>query len=134
MPQHWLGRHWRKLLLAGIGGVLLAYVALSLLIGHQVGSAIAAAQARQGGGSVTALLAVVRSSEAPLEERNRAIWALGQLGAREALPELETLLTGEACDHEHELCQRELRKAVALCSGGTNVGAVVWRHGDLAAR
>ena len=36
MPQHWLGHHWRKVLLAGVGGVLLAYMALSLLIGHQV--------------------------------------------------------------------------------------------------
>ena len=126
--------HWRKMLLAAVGMLFIAYTVVSLLIGQQVRSAIAAAQAHQGGEPVAALLAVVRSSEASVDERNRAIWALGQMGANEAIPELRALVTGEECDHQRAVCQRELRKAIALCSGGTNVGAVVWRHGDLAAR
>ncbi len=129
MAEQWIGRHWRRALLAGTGIVLLVWVALSLSIGNQVRTAIAAAQEQHGGEPVAALLAVVRTSETPLDERNRAIWALGQLGDKDALPELRALVTGRECDHTHELCQRELKKAIALCSNGTNVGAVVWRHG-----
>ena len=43
---------------------------------------------------------------------NRAFWALGQLGDKRALPFLRSLLTGEPCDHEINLCQVEIKEAI----------------------
>ena len=124
--------HWRSVLSAALVVLLAGYVVVGLSIGREVERVIARAQARQGGTPVCALLAVARSSEAPLAERNRAVWALGQLGAREARPVLETLVTGGECDHDSLVCQHELEKAINLCSGAANPGALVWRRGDLA--
>jgi hypothetical protein len=67
-----------------------------------------------------------------LSERNRSIWALGQLGSPDALPALKSLVTDEPCDHETKICQHEVVKAIEGCSGSYNMGAVIWRHGDLA--
>jgi HEAT repeat protein len=64
---------------------------------------------------VPALMRLVGDGDLPLARRNRAVWALGRLGDPRALPLLEGLHTGDACDHEHALCQKELGKAVALC-------------------
>lgn len=128
----YLQKYWYKLALAGIGLVLLGFVAVSLLIGKDVRDAVAEAQARFPGEPVPALIAVVQSPESPLVAKNRAVWALGQLGSQEALACLESLVTGKECDHEAAICQDGLEKAVTACSGGTNLGALVWRHGQLA--
>jgi hypothetical protein len=52
-----------------------------------------------------------------LKERNLAIWALGRLGDRSALPALRTAYTGELCRHDTILCQYELEKAIRRCGG-----------------
>ena len=129
-----IAKHWRAMIGALGAALVVAYLGLSLLIGWQVRGAIAAAQESRGGGAVSALVAVAQATEAPVAERNRAIWALGQLGAEEALPVLESLMTEEACDHASRICQHELRKAVEECSGSFNAGALIWRRGDLAVR
>ena len=64
--------------------------------------------------------------------RNEAIWALGQLGDSRALPALQRLYTGNIPPREPldaGISQYELRKAVALTSGGQNPLALFWRHG-----
>lgn len=66
---------------------------------------------------VSALIAVMQDKAYSLRERNMAVWALGQLRDPEALPALQAVHTGEPCDHQHHLCQRELRKAIELCRG-----------------
>ena len=127
-------KHWRAMLAALFVLVLVSYVGLGLVIGWEVQSAIAAAQELAPGKPVSALLAVALSDGAPIRSRNRAVWALGQLGAREALPALESLVIDDKCDHETRICQHELRKAIRACSGSPNAGAIIWRHGDLAVR
>jgi len=127
-----LKRHWRKITLAAISLPILGLLALCLIIGAGVRGAVKDAQSGFPGDPVTALISVATSEEASLSERDRAIWALGQLGAPEALPVLQSMATGEQCDHKSKICQYELEKAIEGCSGGTNVGAVIWRHGDLA--
>lgn len=112
--------------------LLCLYVGISITIGHQVRDAVTIAQTSSQGDPVTALLAVANSSDATLEAKNQAIWALGQLGNSRALPTLEALVTNEKCDHSLKLCQRELEKAIPLCRGERNLGAIVWRHGELA--
>ena len=128
-----LKKHWRKIAIAGVSLPIVGYLALCLSIGLGVHQAVSRAQSVFPGDPVSALVSVVTSAEAELSERNRAIWALGQLGAPAALPVLQSLLTGEQCDHNSKLCQHELEKAVKGCSGCRNIGVVIWRHEYLGA-
>ena len=70
---------------------------------------------------VEALVAYMQSEKHSLKDRNRSVWALGQIGDKCALPVLEKLYIGEPCDHDKYLCQRELKKAIQMCKGGLNV-------------
>lgn len=126
-----LTRHGKKMAVAAVVLPLVAYVGLGLIIGQGVKKAVAFAQAEEQGRPVESLIQVASSENYGLKERNRAIWALGQLGDPKALPALEGLLTHRACDHGTSVCQKEVRKAVEGCRGGTNLSAPVWRHGDL---
>lgn len=114
---------------AAIGLVLVAAVLLgsALLIASGVHAASEAALLEQPGDRVLALMAYVESPKHTLRERNRAVWALGQLGDARALAVLETNFTGKDCDHARALCQYELTKAIRLCRGAANVAAAVWR-------
>jgi hypothetical protein len=127
-------KHWRKVGLIAMGVPLAGYIVIGLVIGQQVRSAVSRAQSRFPGESVMALTSVASSDRIDLSERNRAIWALGQLGVPEALPVLESLRTGTECDHDSFVCQYELAKAIKLCSGDLNISAAVWRYGEIAAR
>jgi hypothetical protein len=111
--------------------LVVAFAAVSWVIGTDVRAARDAALAAHPGDQVEALVAFVETPTHGLQERNRAVWALGQLGDVRALPMLEKHYTGEPCDHDRELCQRELGKALELCRGGVNLTALVWRHGSL---
>lgn len=71
------------------------------------------------GDDAAALVAYVMSDSHTLRARNRAIWALGQLRDGRALPALLAAHTGEPCDHQENLCQHELHKAIKLCRGET---------------
>jgi len=125
-------KHWRKIVLVAVGLPVLGFFALTLIIGNGVRGAVSDAQSRFQGDPETALISVAASEEMELSIRNRAIWALGQLGSSKAFPTLQSMLTGLECDHETKVCQKEVNKAVEACSGGVNIGAFVWRHGDLA--
>lgn len=126
---------WRRWLVrAGLSlglVAVVAYVGISWAIGSAVHAAGEAATHEFPGDQVAALVAYVDSSSHTLSERNRAVWALGQLGDRRALPVLEKYITGGKCRHDRELCQHELAKAVRLCRGGSNLTALLWRHGTL---
>ena len=70
---------------------------------------------------VAALVDFMNSAEHSLWDRNhKAIWALGRLGDAKALSALESVYTGESCDHETGLCQYELEKAIKQCGGTPN--------------
>jgi len=128
---------WKLICAIVFGGLSLFYVGSSYVIGRQVRdvvSVVSVAQASSPGGPVTALLSLVNSPYFSLPEKNRAVWALGQLGNPRALGTLEALFTGGECDHSSHLCQYRLEKAIQLCRGGYNTGAFVWRHGELASR
>ena len=108
-------------------GLAALYVGFSLWIGSDVRQTVRAAMAQYEGDNVLALMAFVKSPDHSLRERNHAVWALGQLGDRRALPTLVALHTGEPCEHDSDLCQRELGKAIELIEGGMNLTALVWR-------
>ena len=120
----------------GIGVILLAvaYLAIGVSMGSGVRSISATALREFPGDKVSALMTLVESEQHGLRERNRAVWALGQLGDPRALPLLERLYTGTTSDESNGPSQYELKKAIALCKGATNISALVWRHGALAKR
>ena len=125
----------KRLISIFVGGVVLlaiAYVSISLAIGRGVRSISETALREFPGDRVPALMALVESEQASFRDRNRAIWALGQLGAARALPLLEKHYAGKESDERNELSQYELKKAIVLCKGATNISAFVWRRGALA--
>jgi hypothetical protein len=75
------------------------------------------------GERVEALIAYVKSENHSLRQRNLAVWALGRIGDRRALPVLKQYYTGGPCDHDNCLCQHELQKAIKLCQGSLNATA-----------
>ncbi len=87
----------------------------------------AEARREYSGDRVEALITYVQSEKHSLRDRNRAVWALGQLGDESALPVLEKFYSDEPCDHDRYLCQHELKKAIDLCKGSLNLCAWVSR-------
>lgn len=65
---------------------------------------------------VAAVMAWVADEARPVADRNRGVWALGQLRDARALPLLRGLAVPE-CRHGEDICQHELRKAIDLCAG-----------------
>jgi hypothetical protein len=125
MPTHaaWIAKGAALVVVALLG----MFTATGLSIGSGVRDASAASVAAYGGDRVDALISVVDSPARALHERNRAVWALGQVGDARALPVLERHVTGKPCDHSHAICQHELSKAIRLCRGARNISAFVWR-------
>jgi predicted metal-binding protein len=76
---------------------------------------------------VAALVAMVECENCALRDRNRAVWALGQAEAVDALPVLLKHRTGGACHHEREICQREIEKAVELLEARRDGGPFMLR-------
>jgi len=111
-----------------------AYLGISVSIGLGVRSIGETALRSFSGDRVLALMQLVESERHGMRERNRAIWALGQLGDPRALPLLRKHFTGGESDERTELSQYEMKKAIALCEGETNISAFVWRRGALAAK
>jgi HEAT repeat protein len=90
------------------------FAAIKWSIHADVSDATELALREYPGDDVLALIAFVESDEHSLPARNRAVWALGQLGDARALPTLERKYTGETCDHARRLCEHELKKAIDL--------------------
>lgn len=119
--------------LAGVGVMLLMFVASCVVIGRGVRERCEGAREKYGGDCVGALVELVEDENATYGERNSGIWALGQLGDERALETLEKLYTGEIPDREPwegTLSQYELKKALRLVRGGFNASAWVWRRGE----
>jgi len=119
------GRRWvRFVTRAGVLGLVLIaalWLGSYWLIGSGVRAASEAALLERPGDRVLGLMAYVESPKHTLRERNRAVWALGQLRDARALPVLERYFTGRDCEHGRVLCQYELRKAIHLCRGAPNL-------------
>ena len=128
---------WRRILLRAIPIVLVVGVvgilALSLSIERGVKRMCGTATRAYPGDKVEALMKFVKSEEYGYDAHryrtnNRAFWTLGQLGDKRALPFLRNLATGQSCDHETNLCQGEIQKAIQkLERHGFNLPAFLWR-------
>ncbi|MFA5128659.1 MAG: HEAT repeat domain-containing protein [Patescibacteria group bacterium] len=117
---------------AGVGILVFLFVFLVTCtqIGYDVKKRCELAQSRYGGECVDALMSQV-ADESDRYGKNDAIWALGQLGDKKALPFLETydnrqpLLDRESWNEG--ISQYELRKAIKLLKSGFNISAFIWR-------
>lgn len=92
--------------------VMAGYAAAFALIHAGVTDAARSAMTKYPGDRVQALRTLVDCQTCSLTERNRAVWALGQLRDARALPILMRYYTGQKCNHASDLCQYELQKAV----------------------
>lgn len=103
-------------------GLLLGSVALGAIVWHihqsvQEYCGVAQQAHPHPGDDVSALVDFMDSDSHSFRDRNLAIWTLGRLRDTKALSALEAVYTGEQCDHDKNLCQYELEKAIKLCGG-----------------
>jgi len=127
----------RRILIRGILIVALVcvigIVGLSLSVELGVRRISRTAMQAYPGDKIEALMMFVKPNEYGYDANlyranNHAVWALGQLGDERALPFLRDLLTGQPCDHETNLCQGEIKKAIQkLETKGFNLPACLWR-------
>jgi len=116
----------RWFLLAGLIGVGIVIYALPWMFWQlqiPVKTRCAEAQEEFGGDCVEALTAVIQSDHHSYLQKNRAVWALGQLGDERALPALQKVHTGVPCSRlcrrDQHLCQYEIEKAMRWCERGS---------------
>ena len=115
----------------GLSLSILFYIVLGVWIGHETRSLCDDAQGEYAGDCVEALIALLEDESRGYKARNRAVWSLGQFGDGRALPALQKYYTGEIPDREpldETLSQYELKKAINLVEGGTNIAAFIWRQ------
>ena len=104
--------------------ILLGSAAYTFIMIHkQVYRVTEIARQEFGGNAVEALSSLIGSDAHGFEEKNTAIWALGQLADPEALPFLELLnseLEGDPVpfDRSSGLSKYELEKAIKWCKKG----------------
>ena len=96
---------------------------IQVLIRSEVRATGARAMLDYPGDRVHALMRVVDCQGCTLPRRNRAVWALGEMGDPVALPVLRKYHTRERCDHALNLCQYELGKAIKKIEGSWNLDA-----------
>jgi hypothetical protein len=113
-------RRWWPVVVAGmLMAVVVAFVSLVWIIQAGAHDRARAIRSSYPGDEVEALVQAVQDEHRPLRDRNRDVWALGQLRDARALPVLRRHYTGGECQHDRFLCQYELKKAIDLCSGKT---------------
>lgn len=79
---------------------------------------------------VDSLIMTLDDEKQGYRTRNHAIWALGQFGDSKALTTLQKYYTGNIPDREpldEMISQYELKKALQLVNGGTNIISWIWR-------
>jgi len=107
------------------------FVVTSLWTGSDVKNYCSIAEKRYGGDCVEALIMVLDDKNNPYDERNSAIWALGQLGDPKAIPYLNKYYTPGSVKYGNDtnsINQGKLEKALKLTSGAANLSAIIWRH------
>jgi HEAT repeat protein len=110
---------------------LLIFFISAKAIGISVKNQCAINQDMYSADCVEVLIKLIEDETIEYEEKNSAIWALGQLGDKRSLSLLQEYCTGynsESKTKRNEaLSQYELHKAIKLSKGGFNFTAFVWR-------
>ena len=111
---------WKRKFLWTVAGTAAAAACLLILEGLirlDARMAGARAAARFGGDRIGGLTALVDCRPCSPAERDLAVWALGELRDRRALPVLKAHYRGGRCNHAADLCQYELGKAIMKIEG-----------------
>jgi hypothetical protein len=114
----------------GLSIFLLFFFIAGTWIGYDVKNQCHEAQREYDGDCVESLISLLQDEHQSFRARNNAIWALGQIGDSRALLVLQSYYTGDIPDREpldETISQYELKKAINLTSGGTNISAFIWR-------
>ena len=117
----------------GIGVILFCVVMISTFskIHRQVDRITTVATNEYQLNAIASLTALIKSENHGFEEKNSAIWALGQFADLEALPFLEQLNSqtdGEKpCYRKNGLCKYEIEKAIKWCTQG-NLTSWMYRN------
>jgi hypothetical protein len=109
------------------GLMVIAYFGLNVLIGWGVYVDSKKAMAKFGGDRIDALIAVVDCETCDLRDRNHAVWALGMLHDKRALPVLYKYHTRKPCNHMRQICQYELSTAIKWTEGKAYMAPQLWR-------
>ncbi|HLD11298.1 MAG TPA: HEAT repeat domain-containing protein [Patescibacteria group bacterium] len=82
-------------------------------------------------GCVESLIQAVQSDDYSYREKNTAVWALGQIADKKALPFLTELASSlpeqERCHYDEFICAYEVQKAIKWCTQG-NVTNWMYRN------
>jgi hypothetical protein len=116
---------WISAIVVGI--LLVIYLGVSLMIGWGINKESRSAMAQFSGDRIEALMALVDCQDCKLEDRNHAVWALGQLKDKRALPVLYKYRTGKPCNHSRQICQYEIGKAIRWTEGNSYMLPQIWR-------
>ena len=119
------GYQWLKVAAAILGVIAVAGFGLEGYIVYSAYDVSRTATHHFPGDRVEALLQQVECSSCKSKDRQSAVWALGQIGDARALPVLRAHVTGRACNHEKELCQYELSKAIRHIEKGIPLHSVL---------
>jgi len=114
--------------LIGLSLFTFMFIITCTLIGLDVNQRCEVAQDKYNGDCVDALISYLKDENNSYKSRNSAIWALGQIGDKRALPVLESYYTGNIPKKEpinNTISQYELKKAINLTSGGLNITKLV---------
>ena len=114
----------------GLSIIILFFFILGTWIGYDAKTICQNAKRTYEGDCIESLISLLKDEKQGYRERNNAIWALGQFGDTRALPVLKSYYTGNIPDREpldKTISQYELKKAVNLAGGGTNISAFIWR-------
>ena len=116
----------------GMGFLWGSFLVSSLVIRNSVRERCEVVLNQYEGDCVEALIQVVDGEMNSYSERNRAIWALGQMGddgEGRAIDVIEKYYTGEIPEREPYnggLSQHEMKKALKLLNGGWNITHLIW--------
>jgi hypothetical protein len=110
-----------------LGILLIIYLGASILIGWGLKDISQTAMNKFSGDRVEALIALVDCNACMMEDRNHAVWALGQFRDKRALPILRKYYNGGPCSHTYMICQYELEKAIRWTEGNSFMLPQLWR-------
>lgn len=110
-------------------GVILAFLFVGtfttfhILIGNEIKKNISIVKKEYPGKAEDALLAYLAdSTKSPRDRTEIAVWTLGLIRSRKALPVLKSLYKndpeGKTCRHDSELCQYGIHKAIVSIENG----------------
>jgi len=129
-------KRWQGVAAVGILLLLGLFALFGLSLRHIYKSVTVVCLDAQGlhpGDKVEALLALIKSDNASFKAKNRAIWALGQIGSKRALPLLRELDTPEVqpkpYDSSAYIVQYSVEKAITQIE--SNISLTRWMYKNL---